>query len=200
MTFASNEVPAPTVLGDSCLTVNGTLIPLFLVSPSQIRAQIPYDIVGGARMILRGPGGTSPAFNFTVLPAAPAILRTGAAGPLTGLPTVYRAKNNELVTISNPIHPEDVIIIVLTGLGATSPPIPPGVPAPAEPPLFTLGTPEVILAGESLGLLFSGMVPGQIGIYQILAKVPWWIATGYSQPLTVRLGGQSTTLSVRIVK
>src|SRR5205085_5038532 len=36
--LATNEIPLPTALGDSCLTINGLAIPMLFVSPGQINA------------------------------------------------------------------------------------------------------------------------------------------------------------------
>ena len=43
---ASNQIPLPTALGDSCMTINGELVPMIFVSPCQINGQIPFDIQG----------------------------------------------------------------------------------------------------------------------------------------------------------
>ena len=192
--------PLPTALGEACVTVNNMLIPLSRVSATEIAGQLPYGISGSASMIVRGPGGASAPFAFTVFSGAPAIFRTGTAGPDTGLATVYRATNDKLTTLSNPIHPEDVIVIYLTGLGATVPSIEAGEAAPYDPLAQAASTPQVTLAGVNLPVEFAGLVPGMAGVYQINASVPYWIPTGLDKALTITQGGQSTTLLLRIVK
>ena len=84
-------------------------------------------------MILRTPGGVSDNYNFTMLPAAPSVFRSGVAGEGVNLPTIFRASNNQLVTLSNPVHPGDVLVIYLTGMGRTYPEVETGVPAPFDP-------------------------------------------------------------------
>jgi uncharacterized protein (TIGR03437 family) len=200
VTAFNSEVPVPTTLGEACLTVNGTLLPVTMASPSRINAQLPFDAVGPARMVLRAPGGTSNTFEFTIHPGAPAVFRDAVSGSNTGLATVVRAKNNSLVTLSNPIHPEDEIIIYLTGLGRTSPQVEAGSPAPADPLALATATPEVNLGNAPLSIVYAGLVPGEIGVYQINATVPYWVSTGMRIPLTIRQGGQSTSLPVRVVK
>jgi uncharacterized protein (TIGR03437 family) len=199
-TEATREVPLPTALGDSCLTVNGVLVPMVLVSPTRINAQLPFGVTGSATMILRTPGGVSNSFRFTIQPAAPAVFRTGTAGEERGLATVIRAKNNQLVTLSNPIHPEDVIVIYLTGLGATTPEVPDGYPGPASPLAWAVAKPVVKLGGVELPVLFAGMTPGQVGVYQINAQVPYWVPLGMDVPLVIEAAGQGTALAVRVVK
>lgn len=196
----TGQRPLPVTLGDACVTVEDRLIPLFRVSPAEIAAQLPYGLSGSARLVVRAPGGTSRPFTLDVLAGAPAVFRTGTAGPLTGLATVLRHKNNQLVTLSNPIHPEESISIFLTGLGATSPQVEAGSPAPADPPARTLAEPRLTLGDVGLPVTFSGLVPGEVGVYQINATIPYWVPTGMNVPLTISLGGHSTTLGVRVVR
>ena len=131
--LATKEIPLPTALGESCLTVNGVAVPVLFVSGQQINGQLPFNVDGNAQMTLRTPGGISDNFNFSILPAAPSIFRSGTAGPETGLATITRADNGELVTPTNPVHPGDSIVIWATGLGRTSPAIDSGMPAPVRP-------------------------------------------------------------------
>jgi len=200
--IASNtELPVPTILGEACMTVNGTLAPLLFASPNLINAQLPFQVAGNATLVLKAPGGTSNSFQFTILPSAPAIFHTGAAGPQTGLPTIYRAVNNELVTLSNPVHPEDILVIFLTGLGATSPPVANGAPAPSSPLAMAQIEPAITIGGVPLAIQYAGLVPGQVGVYQINAFVPRTVPTGLQVPLTLGLSGQpQVTLNVRVVR
>lgn len=198
---ASREMPLPTVLGESCLTVNGTLVPVIYVSSNQINAQLPFSTVGAATLVLRTPGGVSDDYRFSIQPGAPGVFRSGVAGPQTDLPTVFRAKNNSLVTISNPIHADDEIIIYLTGLGRTLPAVPEGVAAPSDPPAVAVVKPSLMLSDVSIPVHYAGLVPGQVGVYQIVGKVPFRdIPTGFDVPLTISQGGLSTTILVRVVK
>jgi len=53
--MATNEIPVPTALADSCLVANGLPIPIFFVSPTQINAQMPFTMIGSVTMVLRTP-------------------------------------------------------------------------------------------------------------------------------------------------
>jgi uncharacterized protein (TIGR03437 family) len=198
--LATREMPLPTALGESCLTVNGVAVPMLFVSPSQINAQLPFQTDGNVTVILRTPGGISDNFNMTILPAAPSVFRNGVAGPDTAVPAVIRASNNQLVTPSNPVHRGDSLVIYLTGMGRTSPAVEAGQPAPGDPPVSVLIAPQVTIGGVGLPVYFAGLTPGQIGVYQINARVPDWAPTGLAQPLTITQGSGSTTLEVRVVE
>lgn len=197
--LATQQVPLPTALGESCLTVNGLPVPMLFVSPTQINAQLPFETVGNVTLVLRTPGGVSDNFNLTVLPGAPGIFRSGVAGPVTNLPTVFRASNNELATDSNPVHKNDTIVIYLTGLGQTSPAIATGNPGPSSPLASVLNTPQVTLGGAALPLSFAGLTPGAVGVYQINARIPSSVTTGLGIPLTISQAGVRTSITVRVV-
>jgi len=197
---ASSTTPLPTALGESCLTVNGIPVPLLFASSEQINAQIPYQVDGNVTLILRTPGGVSDNFNLTILPTAPSIFRSGVSGPETQLPAVVRARNNEITTVSNPIHFDDVISIYLTGLGNTTPPVEAGFPGGSDPVAAPVVAPSVRIGGVELGIEFAGLAPGQVGVYQINARVPRSVPTGFDIPLSVSQGGSSTTVPVRVVE
>lgn len=196
---ATSVMPLPTALGESCLTVNGQPVPMMFVSPSQINAQLPYQIDGNVTVILRTPGGVSDNFNLTMLPTAPSIFRTPVAGLESAVPAIIRARNHELVTLSNPIHREDTITIYLTGLGNTLPAIEAGMAASSSPSPVAIVPPSVEIGNEQLTIEFAGLAPGQVGVYQINAYVPRSVPSGLDLPLTVRQGGQATQVSVRVV-
>ena len=75
-----------------------------------------------------------------------------------------------------------------------------GMPAPSEPLATALVQPVVSLGGKPLNVYWAGLVPGYVGLYQINASVPFGVPQGLDIPLTIDQGGNSTSLSVRVVK
>jgi uncharacterized protein (TIGR03437 family) len=198
--IATSQIPLPTALGESCLVVNGTPIPLLFVSSAQVNAQLPLNAAGNVTMSIHTPAGVSDNYNFVVESAAPAVFLTGTAGPETGLATIYRAANGQLVTPTNPLHPGDTVVIYLTGMGLTSPEVAAGEETP--PTLLTSVTqaPVLTLGSSNLSILYAGLVPGFVsGLYQINATVPTGATQGESVPLVISQAGGSTTLNVRVV-
>jgi uncharacterized protein (TIGR03437 family) len=59
---------------------------------------------------------------------------------------------------------------------------------------------SVTLGGVPLNVLYSGLVPGEVGVYQVNASVPSGVPQGMDIPLVVAQAGSSTALSVRVVK
>jgi uncharacterized protein (TIGR03437 family) len=200
VTLANSELPVPTTLGETCLTFNDVQAPLLLVSPGQVNAQVPFEVVGNATLVVRTAGGTSDPFPVVVSTSAPAVFQTGTAGPDQGLATLYRTANDEPVTLSNPIHPEDYLVIYVTGLGRTSPEVESGAPAPFDPLAQATILPSVKLGGVALPVLYAGLVPGQVGVYQINVYVPPEVPRGMDVPLVIARPGGDLSFSVRVVK
>jgi len=198
--MATQEVPLPTAIGESCLTANGSAVPMMFASPGQVNAQLPLHLGGSVVMTLYTPGGVSDDYYVNLLPLAPAIFLSGTAGPLTGIPVVVKDSNQQLVTGSNPIRSDDAISIYATGLGPTSPEVAAGMLSPASPLAAALQAPDVRLGGVPLQVGYAGLAPGQIGVYQINARAPAKAQSGIQVPLTVSQGGVTASILVRVVE
>lgn len=189
---ATSQLPMPTALGESCLSVNGIAIPLLFVSSSQINAQLPFNIEGNSQIVLRTPGGVSNNLNFTILPNAPSVFHTAEAA------TVVRSVNGAVVSDANPAVGGDELVIYATGLGRTSPAVDTGAAAPSNPLAEAQTRPNVTLSGMPLQVDYAGLTPGGVGVYQINVRVPGGIAAGGSVPLTIQQGSASTTVNLTV--
>lgn len=196
----SRERPLPTALGESCITVNGLPIPLIFVSGREINAQIPYEVVGSTTLILRTPGGVSDNYNLSVSSTAPSIFRTMIEGIDGQVATIVNGRNGLIVTNSNPVKRGDSIVIYLTGLGKTNPPVEAGLSAPGDPLARPLVDPKVSIGGVEQPVTFSGLTPGEVGVYQINVRILAWAPTGFTVPLTITQGGSVTTLNLRVIE
>jgi uncharacterized protein (TIGR03437 family) len=59
--------------------------------------------------------------------------------------------------------------------------------------------PTVMIGGASGNVLFSGLVPGSVGLYQVNTQIPAAAAKGAAVPLTISVGGVvSNTVYVAI--
>jgi uncharacterized protein (TIGR03437 family) len=198
--LATKQIPLPTALASSCLTVNGLAMPLLFVSPTQINAQMPFQAFGDVTVIVYTPGGVSDNFYLVVPQTAPAVFLSATAGPEIDLPTVFRADTGLLVTPSDPIHRGDTIIIYLTGMGAVSPLVANGFPGPSNPLALALAPPTVEIGGTPLSVDYAGLAPGEVGVYQINATVPSDVPQGLSLPLTITQGGFTHSENVRVIQ
>jgi uncharacterized protein (TIGR03437 family) len=192
--MATNQIPLPTALADSCMSVNGTLLPLLFASPTQINAQLPFNAVGNSSLVLYTPGGISDTFNFTVQPTAPSVFRTA-----NGTATIVRDVDGQYITNNTPIHLNEYLTIYLTGMGGTTPSIAAGAGAPSSPPAVATVQPTITIGGSSIFVLWAGLAPKQVGVYQINALVPFHgIPTGDNIAFKITQGSASTTILLKV--
>jgi uncharacterized protein (TIGR03437 family) len=199
VTQSTRQTPLPTALGETCLTVNGVPVPMFLASPQRINAQLPAAVEGNTTLVLRTPGGVSDNYNLQVSTAAPSIFRNRSAGPVDDLPAIVRAVNGQVVTLSNPVRRGDILSIYATGMGATTPAVESGMPAPADPLASVVIPPQVRIGGVPVEVLFAGLSPNEIGIYQVNVRVNGLVPTGMQIPIEISQGTGLTTVPVRVV-
>jgi uncharacterized protein (TIGR03437 family) len=74
------------------------------------------------------------------------------------------------------------------------------MPSPADPLAGAVILPVVSIGGVGLDVQYAGLAPGSVGLYQINANVPKSVPQGLEMPLVIAQGGNSTTLTVRVVK
>ncbi len=198
--MATSQIPLPTALANSCLSVNGQPVPILFVSPNQVNAQMPFQASGNVTLILRTPGGQSDNYNLVIQPNAPSVF-LASVGSDVNVPTIVRNDDNQLVSPSHPIHrkSDTALVIYLTGLGPTSPAVETGQPAPSSPLAYTITQPTVTLGGTSLPVLYSGLAPGMVGVDQINVSVPFNVPEGMSVPLVIKQAEVSTSVPVRVV-
>jgi len=125
----------------------------------------------------------------------------GSAGPLTGLPLVYRQANGQLATGSNPVHrnSNDTLLVYLTGMGRVSPAVPSGAAAPSSPTSSVITAASATLGGVTATVSEAILTPGQAGVNQIKISFPRNAPNGLTVPLTITQGGQSQTVNLRVV-
>ena len=194
-TASATAMPLPTRLANVCVTVNGANLPLLYVSPTQINGQLQFAS-GTANTVVHTPGGLSDTFISQVFPSAPAIFEV--QGPNGSLFAAVFREDNQLTTLSAPLRPGEIAVIYLTGLGFVSPFIEPGYPSAEVPLSETTVQPEVTFGGAPGDVIYSGLTPGFVGLYQINVRVPGSAPKGLQVPLTIN-AGLSTTVLVRIV-
>jgi len=146
------------------------LAPLFFGSQSQFNVQIPWELTGETQTTVSVSQNGQPSAIETVPLAvyAPGIFVVNAQ---TNQGAVLDASYN-LVGPANPAITGAVVQIYCTGLGpVTNQPIT-GAPALANPLSWTTVTPTVTIGGAPASVLFSGLVPGEVGLYQVNAQLP----------------------------
>ncbi len=144
------------------------------------------------------PDGRAPLGTLRIQQAAPGIFTLSANGQGQG---AVLNQDNSLNFSTRAAGRGSVIQIFATGAGATTPPLLAGEPAPASgtPLVLTQVQPTVTIGGRPARVLFSGMSPGYVGLWQINAEVPMDAAPGPAVPLVVTaVGVQSNTVTIAV--
>ncbi|MBI3698307.1 MAG: hypothetical protein HY238_26155 [Acidobacteria bacterium] len=203
----ASSIPLSTSLGGTSVTFNGTPAPLFVVTAGQINAQLPAGLTGSTATIVvqRAGAGSSTPRTIQIAPTSPAIFTDPPGGAGQGIvvyaldPTVFAAVPSLRLPNARPAKAGDFLTIYTNALGAVNPAVPDGNAAPSSPPLAaTTTTPVVTLGGVRCDVLFSGLVPGLVGLYQINIQVPQGVRTGSAVPLQIAMGGVTSSDQVTI--
>jgi uncharacterized protein (TIGR03437 family) len=188
-TAISNPLLFPTSLGGTQVYLGDKLLPLQVVSSSQINAIVPYNAPVNAQqqlMVVQN-GSVSPSETVVVAPAQPAVFAQDQSGTGAGaILTVSVAKGTvTLNTPSAPAHAGDILEVYFTGLGIVSPSVPAGSAAPASPLSYTTNTVTATLGGQAAQVQFAGLAPGFVGLYQVNVIVPSGLTPGSAVPLVL---------------
>jgi len=195
-TLANNQLG--TLAGGVCVTFAGVKAPIFAVAATQITVEVPAVAPGSVPVqVLRNCGAAneqkSNVLTVTAQAATPEFLyaQVNADGhnPVAAVGTdgLYIAPPSA-VTGARLAKAGDVLVIYALGLGATDPPLTTGVPpagaAQVTPPV------TITIGGVTLpaaNIIYVGVTPGYIGLYQINLQVPSGIPSG-NQPIVIQSG------------
>jgi uncharacterized protein (TIGR03437 family) len=199
---SASAIPLPNQLGGVTVTIAGFPARLLFVGPSQINLQVPWEVTGSeADIIVTPQSGTAlPPFHASIGPVSPGIF-TFQYGQGQAIATDFQQGSIAGPTGSIPgltVHPAkvgDVLVILATGLGSVSPAVADGAAAGAVLRNTTV-KPQVLIGGVPAPLLFSGLSPQFVGVYQINVTVPQ-VAAGVV-PLQLSMGGIVTSNQVTI--
>jgi uncharacterized protein (TIGR03437 family) len=192
----ASSYPLPTVLGDTCITLNNSPLPILATSPGQVNVQIPTTLAAGRYpLVVHSISGqaASSSVTVTVSKYAPAVF-LDANGP-----QIFH-KDGTRVNKDHPATRDEPLTIYATGLGVTTGGrVTTGMPAPSSPLAVTqpvslyFGNPTIKQAAVIVD--WSGLMPGYIGVYQINARIPGFHLNGNALPVTVRIGGVDSATS-----
>lgn len=172
----SATLPFPTNLGGVQVMINNTPAPIFLVTPTQINAVVPYTITaGGAAVTVQVVSNGAPSNSvqaYTGL-TSPGVFTVPPGGIGNG---AILHSDYSLVSASSPAKMGETVQLFLNGLGAVSPTsIAAGSAAPYPTSLMN---PVQVYVDDFSGnytqanVTFSGLAPQLGGLYQINFTVP----------------------------
>ncbi|MDR3703488.1 MAG: hypothetical protein P4L56_27815 [Candidatus Sulfopaludibacter sp.] len=202
---SAGSIPLPYNLSDASVTFNGVNAPMLGTAhgPSydQLNVQIPWEAVaftppatnGTVRMVVTRNGAQSDPFTIAVTTASPGIFTTGS-GP--GQAIAYGNSDGiisgPVSAVSHPIKIGDALVILATGLGPVDQTVASGN-VPASGVLARTLTTPIVLVGNVPGLVvFSGLSPQFVGVYQINIVIAAGTPTGNTVPLQILMNGITT--------
>jgi len=135
---------------------------------------------------------------LVVAAAQPGIFTINQQG--TGQGAIMRSDNVTLAQPGTPAAVGEEVVIYCTGLGAVTPAVQEGKPAPTAPLSYTVNPVTVTIGGLPAYVDYHGLTPGYAGLYQVNAEVPPGITTGDAVPVVLSVAGQTSpavTMAVR---
>jgi len=166
-------VPLPPELDGVRVLAGGAPLPILSVSPSEVWFQVPFELATGMTVSV----GLENSSVFAGCPAVtvPVVERDPYFFDSAMLIAAHQDWGS-LVSLSSPALPGEVIHTYAVGLGAVTPAMATGIPAPLDS-LFRLAGPFDCYVGYGTGgqplqVDFAGLAPGMIGIYQVDIQIP----------------------------
>jgi len=190
-----SEIPLPTNVGGTSVTVNGEDAPIFYAGARQINAQMPLDVKPGLATV-KVTNGTTPSNSAAVYvpSAAPGIFTYGPNNHAVVI-NPHGATNSDAI----PAHVGDEVVAYFTGGGPVNPsgPWTTGAAAPpGESPLASNNF-SVTVNGKPAQVDYIGLTGGSVGLYQANFVIPQ-VAAG-DHPLVITISGiasKAATISI----
>jgi uncharacterized protein (TIGR03437 family) len=188
-TLVESTSSLPLSLGEVSVSFDGggKSLPgrIHFISPGQVNVQIPWEFQGQSSVKIK-------VTNYGLLGS---VYTVPLATYSPGIFAVTDGANNAVVSAANPAKRGGSIVIYANGLGPVDAAQSSGDPASATVLTRTNTAPTTTIGGSAATVLFSGLTPGSIGLYQVNVAVPSDAPTG-TQPLKVSIGGQDVTVNL----
>ncbi len=199
------SVPFPNSLKGSQFTLRGLPLPLFYASNGQVNAIIPTGLNADERdqlLVVRDTMQSAPV-DLLVADVDPGSFATNQQGTGQGAilvgGTAQLAAPAGSVQGAGPATAGQTVSIFLSGMGRVANPPADGSPSSGASSTTTL-TPTVTIGGANATVVYSGLAPGEVGLYQVNVQIPAGVTTGNAVPVVVTLGnGVSNTVTMAIM-
>lgn len=178
-----DKIPLVQQLGGATVFVNDRAAPLYFTSYGQINFQLPFETPPGEALVrVDRDGRRGNTVSVRVVERAPRILRYLVSGleeygivqnPKDGTFAIPTALSATTTVPGHPVARGDAVVMYVIGMGQAVPPVATGAGAPLDPLSEILPRPQVIFGGaEVTDVLYSGLTPFFVGLYQVNVVVP----------------------------
>lgn len=183
--------PLPQQLGSTTVVLSGQTLPLLFVSPTQVNVAIPFDVAinSAEQLVVLRNNTVSVPVTLAVFDSEPSILSVAGSGSGQGL--IFNATTGVLADMNAPATAGDPLVIYALGLGAVTPGITLENGTPSSPLSMTVAPVTVTIGGVPAQVLFAGLTPGFVGLYQVNLILPPGIPPGNASPVTLSVAGRS---------
>ncbi len=173
----------PENLNGVSVVLGGTRLPLVAVRSDIVNAQLRMETAVDQTLplVVRVGSAISVPVRVPVLATQPGLLA------FADTKVIAQDENFALISAANPAKRGKFIVLYLVGMGVTSPAVESGGVSPGQPLAAAAARPQVTLGGKQMQILFAGMTPSVVGLYQINVVIPT-DATPGDLPLVVRQG------------
>jgi uncharacterized protein (TIGR03437 family) len=188
----STKLPLSLQLGDTSAILAGKELPLLFTSGGQVNVVVPFDVPVNTtqQLVVQKGSAISIPQSVVIADAQPAIFTQNGFGTGAALINVYQPDGAALPNNSS-VSAGDVIILYCSGLGAVSPPVAAGSPAPSSPLSNTVNPVSVTIGKAQAQVLFAGLAPSFAQLYQVNVQIPTGLPSG-NAVLTLSVGGQQS--------
>jgi uncharacterized protein (TIGR03437 family) len=204
-TNQAQNVPLPDQLGPTRILLDANPLPLFFAgefaSFGQANGMLPFPITPNTvhQFAVMLDGARSAYVDVPVGTAAPAVFTFNQSGSGQGI-IVDGANPRILAAPANPVGAGQIVVIYCEGLGAVNRAVTAGAASPFDPAAETRDIVEVTIGGRAARVLFAGLTPGSVGLYQVNVEVPPGIIANDQTPVVVTVNGipsRPVTIAVR---
>lgn len=203
----ASTVPLSNSLANVSVTFGGVPAPLLGVFHSatggdQINAQMPWEVPNGTTNVVVTNGGTASAPVSVSVGPSPGIFSFGtqaiAYGNSDGIIAAPAASIPGLTTHPAKINDPSTLVILATGLGPVNPALQTGNVVTDGQVHSTTSIPVVTVGNVPAQVVFSGMTPQFVGVYQINIIIAPGTPTGNAIPIQISMGGVTTPNNITI--
>ena len=161
---------------------------LHFVSDGQVNVQVPWELQGlnSAQMKVSIGDVSGALYTVPINDYSPAVFEI--PDPSGSIVAAAQDGGARLITTANALQRGGPAVIYCNGLGPVTNTPGSGEPSPVEPLASSRTPPTVTIGGKSAQVLFSGLTPFAVGLYQINLVPASDTPTGL-QPVVITVNG-----------
>lgn len=200
----ASGAPWPSSLAEREVVINDEIkAPLHYLSSTQVNFQVPSAAPLGVDRVAVRLSSTAELVaggSLAVSASSPGLFTSSQDG--RGQAAAVN-QDGRLNTAANPAAKGSVIVLYGTGQGQVSPPVPDALAAPSSPLSSTVTVPTTdgracvtsqpamcVAIGSVFGeVLYSGLAPGYVGLWQVNVRLPADAPSGNAVALRILING-----------